>query len=83
MVGHAHEQRADAVSFAAIGERSESRAELIAEIDEVLHAIHRRPGVLETLLIDEDGVVRAAGGDDVVGEVDRDARIDAALEHGR
>ena len=38
---------------------------------------------METLLIDQHGVVRAAGGDrGVVGEVDRDARIDAALSDG-
>jgi diguanylate cyclase (GGDEF)-like protein len=83
MAAHVSEQRADAASFASIGERAESRAAVIAEIEEVLRAIHRRPGVLETLLIDERGVVRAAGGDDAVGEIDRDTRIDAALEHGR
>ena len=82
MAAHVNEQHADAKSFAAIGRREGSRAERIENIDEVLHAIHRRPGVLETLLIDEQGIVRAAGGDDVVGEVDRDSRIDGALEHG-
>jgi hypothetical protein len=83
MAAHVSEQRADAASFASIGERAESRAAVIAEIEEVLRAIHRRPGVLETLLIDERGVVRAAGGDDAVGEIDRDTRIDAALAQSR
>jgi diguanylate cyclase (GGDEF)-like protein len=82
--GHVKDQRADARSFAAIGLRRERHDEIVAEIDEVLRAIHRRPGTLETLLIDERGVVRAAGGDaGAVGEIDRDARIDAALTDGK
>ena len=69
MAAHVSEQRADAASFVAIGQRSESRDEIVTEIDEVLRAIHRRPGVLETLLIDERGVVaRRPVDDDVVGE---------------
>ena len=84
IAAHVEEQRADARSFAAIGHRAESREQVIAEIDEVLHVIRRRPGMIETLLIDQHGLVRAAGGQrGVVGEVDRDPRIDGALIDGR
>ncbi len=87
MASHVDEQRADAASFAAIANRSDDTAEMVVEIGEVLEAIHGRPGTLETLLIDDRGIVRAAGGDEsggerVVGTVDRDSRIDAALRDG-
>ncbi len=84
IAAHSDEQRADATSFAAVAERSDGQAEMIVEIDEVLGAIQGRPGTLETLLIDEHGVVLASGGDErVVGTVDRDSRIDAALRDDR
>jgi diguanylate cyclase (GGDEF)-like protein len=79
---HVAEQRADAGSFAAVSSGSDSRATIVAEVRDLIHAIHRRPNTLETLLIDERGVVQAAGDDAVVGEIDLDSRISAALHDG-
>jgi diguanylate cyclase (GGDEF)-like protein len=82
MASHVAEQRADASSIAAINRRFTDRKTILAEVDEVLDVVDRRPGTLETLLIDSGGVVRAAGGEGRIGTTDRDPRIDAALRDG-
>lgn len=53
-----------------------------AHVDLLIEAIARRPGVIEAIVIDQRNVVRAAGDSDLVGTVDSDPRIDAALEDG-
>jgi diguanylate cyclase (GGDEF)-like protein len=78
----AADQAADASSFESIGARTRTSAEATARIDAVLDVIARREGVLETLLIGPDRIVRASGDDSAVGTRDTDARIEAALGRG-
>jgi len=81
---HAREHEADAQSLAAIAHHVNEPSEMFREINEVMTAIGHRPGVQETLLINERSVVRAAGADAAaVGTFDSDARLQAALERGR
>ncbi len=75
--------RADARGFEESGARASSPAEAIGESDRLLDAIARRPGTLETLLIDRQHIVTASGEERLIGTEDSDPRIDAALEHGR
>jgi diguanylate cyclase (GGDEF)-like protein len=82
VASHVAEQRADASSFVAMARAHTGRRQILEEVDELLDAVHRRPGTLETLLIDQRGIVQASGGEDLVGTSDRDARIDAALRDG-
>jgi diguanylate cyclase (GGDEF)-like protein len=79
---YAAEQRADARTFEAYGETASTRAQAIAEIDQVIDAVAQRPGVYETLLMNPQGVVRAAGDDQVLGEHNVDEPVLAALRHG-
>jgi diguanylate cyclase (GGDEF)-like protein len=76
-------QRADAATFELFGTTSTTHAAAISRIDEALYMIARRPGTLETLLIDRSGIVRASGDYGVVGATDMDPRIAAALRQGR
>ena len=76
-------QRADAATFELFGTTSTTHAGAISRIDQALYMIARRPGTLETLLIDRSGIVRASGEYGVVGARDMDARIAAALRQGR
>lgn len=79
---HFADLRADAGGFAYVAAHAASPADAIAQIDRLLDAIARRPGTLETLLIDQRHVVRASGEDRLIGTEYTDPRVDAALEHG-
>jgi diguanylate cyclase (GGDEF)-like protein len=79
---YANGQRADAHGFEDVAARAASPTEAIAEIGRLLDAVARRPGTLETLLIDPRHVVVAAGERPLIGTTDADARIDGALEEG-
>jgi hypothetical protein len=72
-------QRADAVSLESLAAATGSKAEAIREIDEFIDLIAKRPGTLETSLIDQRGVVVASGDDTHVGQVDVDPKMEAAL----
>jgi diguanylate cyclase (GGDEF)-like protein len=76
-------QRADGAAFEAVGTRSTSAAGALGDIDTLLDGIARRPGTREAMLIDRRYVIRAAAGRAVVGRVDSDHPIDAALEQNR
>jgi diguanylate cyclase (GGDEF)-like protein len=75
---YAAEQRADARTFEAYGETADG----ISEIDRVMDAVARRPGVRETLLMNPQGVIRAAGDDRVMGLRNQDQAVLAALRRG-
>jgi diguanylate cyclase (GGDEF)-like protein len=76
-------QLADVESFEATGREGGNEKVAVREVGEVINAIGRRPGTLETLLIDERRVVRASGADpELVGTKDSDSRIEAALVQG-
>jgi diguanylate cyclase (GGDEF)-like protein len=79
---YAADLRADAQGFEEESAHAASPADAIPGIDRLLDAIARRPGTLETLLIDRRHIVRASGEDRLIGTEDTDPRIDAALEHG-
>jgi diguanylate cyclase (GGDEF)-like protein len=79
----ADSQRSDALAFESFGVHSESHAQTIFRIQQVLDAASRRPGTLETLLIGPDRLVRASGKAAIVGTRDTDVRIEAALRFGR
>ena len=80
---YASSQRANGAAFEDVGKRSTSTADALGDIDSLLDGIARRPGTREAMLIDQRHVIRAGAGSAVVGRVDSDARIDAALEHAR
>lgn len=80
---YAAEQRTDVAVFEAKGRRAPTPAGAIRQIDEVLDAIAQRPGTLEALLIDRDGLVVAAGDGRIVGLRDMDERVEGALRRGR
>ena len=75
-------QRADAISFRAIAANAGSGETAIGEIDEFIDVIAKRPGTLETLLIDQRGVVVATGNDRLLGTSDLDPQIEGALGWG-
>jgi diguanylate cyclase (GGDEF)-like protein len=79
---YAEAQRTDARTFEIVAATSASHQQAIARIDQVLDALARRDGTLETMLIDPSGVIRASGNEDIVGKRDMDQRIAAALIHG-
>jgi diguanylate cyclase (GGDEF)-like protein len=79
---YASSQRADGAAFEDVGTRSTSTADALGDIDTLLDGIARRPGTREAMLIDQSHVIRAAAGSAVIGRVDSDHPIDAALEHG-
>ncbi|MDX6524190.1 MAG: hypothetical protein QOI17_1703, partial [Gaiellales bacterium] len=72
-------QRADAAGFEAV---STDPAVATGEISQLLHAIARRPGTREAVLIDQHQRIVAAGNDAVVGHRSGDPRINAALTTG-
>jgi diguanylate cyclase (GGDEF)-like protein len=80
---YASSQRANGAAFESVGARSTSTADALGDIDTLLDGIARRPGTREAMLIDQRHVIRAAAGGAVVGRVDSDHPIDAALEHRR
>jgi diguanylate cyclase (GGDEF)-like protein len=75
-------QDADARGFEDMARELPDRRVTIREIDEQLDGIGKRPGTVEALLIDSDGIVQGANLDALVGKADRDERIDAALASG-
>ncbi|MDX6628035.1 MAG: hypothetical protein QOH00_281 [Gaiellales bacterium] len=75
-------QRSDAKTFEFYGAGSPTHARTIDRIDQVLDAIQRQPGTLETMLIDGTNVIRASGHARLIGSRDSDPRIDAALRSG-
>jgi diguanylate cyclase (GGDEF)-like protein len=75
------EQRADARTFERYGATAISHGEAIAEIAQVMQAVAERPGVIETLLMNPEGVVRASGNRGV-GERNLDPPVLAALRRG-
>src|SRR4051795_12820993 len=79
---YAAEHRADAATFLGAELRA-TDFEAHGQIRELLGAIARRPGVTEALLVAPDGVVEASSDPAAVGRRDLDARIVAALRHGR
>jgi diguanylate cyclase (GGDEF)-like protein len=76
-------QQADVDSFERYGVNAPTTQAGIAGIDRLLDAVAHRPGTREAVLIDSHHVIRAAGESTLVGTIDTDPRIDAALEHGR
>src|SRR5689334_18630350 len=74
---HVREQRADAATFVAIGRRTDAGLDaLFDEIDEVLRSVRTRPGVLETVLMDDTGLIRVSGGDhSAVGHLNADRHV--------
>ena len=75
---------ADASALEAIGRSQESASDRLHEMNTILTSVARRPGTLETLLIDERNVIRASGRRaELVGTRDSDPRIDAALRSGK
>jgi diguanylate cyclase (GGDEF)-like protein len=76
-------QRSDAKTFELYGASSPSHARAMDRIDQVLDAIARQPGTLETLLIDRTNVIRESGHEHLVGTRDSDPRLDAALVTGK
>ncbi len=73
--------RADADGFEDVTRKSKPRV-AIADIDEFLDAIGRRPGTIEATLIGPDNVVRASSIESLDGTRDSDPRINAALRLG-
>jgi diguanylate cyclase (GGDEF)-like protein len=80
---YAEAQRADARAFEREGTRATSAADGIGDISRLLEGVEQRPGTLVVSLIDQQHLVSAAGDGTMVGTRQGDARIDAALQHGR
>src|SRR4051794_9199074 len=73
---YAGDHRADAGSLADAQVQAPDPAAADRRITALLHAIARRPGVREAILIGPDNVVVAAGDRTAVGDRDSGARID-------
>ena len=80
---YAIEHRGDAQTLEQARRRARAAAGEHQEVEEVLDAIARRPGVFEAQLIGPDGVIEVAGDPKAVGLRASDARVDAALRTGR
>jgi diguanylate cyclase (GGDEF)-like protein len=80
---YAATQRADAKAIEREAAQASSPAEAIVEIDRLLDGVAQREGTIEAQLIDQRRVIRAASDPALEGKSDSDARIAAALEHGR
>jgi hypothetical protein len=80
---YADTQRSFAQTFASYGVYAESRASAISRVDQVLDALGRQNGTLETLLIDQHGIVRASSRERAIASRDMDVRIAAALSAGK
>jgi diguanylate cyclase (GGDEF)-like protein len=82
IAAYASDQRADVRSFEAVGREDRESAARTA-MNQLVAAIGRRRGVLESLLIDDRSVVVASGTTGAsVGRRDSDARIAGALRDG-
>ena len=80
---YAQEHRADARSIESAAARGIDRADARAKVRALLEAIARRPGTLETLVIDRRHVIDISGEVGLEGTTNADARIDGALFRGR
>lgn len=80
---YAASQRADGQAFEGVGRRATSLGDGLRDIGSLLAGIARRPGTREAMLIDQHHVIRAAAGSAVLGRIDSDVVIVAALEHAR
>jgi diguanylate cyclase (GGDEF)-like protein len=78
---YAQSQRTEAAAFEREGTRASSPADGIGDIARLLEGVEQRPGMLTVLLIDEHHAIVAAGDRALVGGMQADTRIDAALEH--
>lgn len=79
---YAAEQRADARTFERYAEVATSPAQGLNEIDQVMDAVARRPGVLETLLMNPRAVIVSSGDDTAMGLKNVDPPVLAALRRG-
>ena len=79
---YAAAQRSDTSTFERFGATANTPAQGLYRIHQVLDAISQQPGTLETVLVDQRGVVRAAGDNSLVGTRNLDVRILAALQRG-
>lgn len=79
---YAAAQRADVRGFENVIPHEAPAKSTLQQIDRLLDAVGRRPGTLEAMLIDKRHVVVAAGENQLLGRVDSDPRIDAALTRG-
>jgi diguanylate cyclase (GGDEF)-like protein len=79
---YAASQRADGRAFEREGSRAVSTEDGILDIDRLLEGVGERAGTREAFLIDQRHVIRAASNSALVGTIDSDPRIDAALERG-
>jgi diguanylate cyclase (GGDEF)-like protein len=75
-------QRADGRAFERETTREVSTEDGILDLDRLLEGVGERTGILEAFLIDQRHVIRAASNAAIVGTIDSDPRIDAALERG-
>ncbi len=79
---YASSQLADAKAFEDVDKRAISMRDELSDIDRLLDGIAQRPGTREAMLIDGRHVIRAGAGSAVIGHIDTDPQIEAALEHG-
>ncbi|HTA12312.1 MAG TPA: bifunctional diguanylate cyclase/phosphodiesterase [Solirubrobacteraceae bacterium] len=79
---YAASQRADGRAFEREGTRAVGTEDGILDIDRLLEGVGERAGTREAFLIDQRHVIRAASNSALVGTIDSDPRIDAALERG-
>jgi diguanylate cyclase (GGDEF)-like protein len=80
---YAQSQRADAKAFELESTRAAGTTDGIGDIDRLIEGIAQRPDTKEVLLVDSRHVIRATGNGALIGEVDIDPRVGAALEAGR
>jgi diguanylate cyclase (GGDEF)-like protein len=79
---YADAQNSDAAGFEAISRAAPGPVAYLNDVTELLGAIGRRPGTVEALLIGPDRTIAASGTRVLVGSVDSDPRINAALNSG-
>jgi diguanylate cyclase (GGDEF)-like protein len=80
---YAATQRSFALTFESYSNHAVSGTQAISRVDQVLDALGRQNGTLETLLIDNHGVVRASGNERAIRTRDMDVRIADALREGK
>jgi len=82
IAAYAETQQADVQSFNAIGQREPDPDTAVREVGEVIDAIGRRPGTIDTLLIDREGTVRASDDASAIGTREDDRPVLDALRRG-
>jgi diguanylate cyclase (GGDEF)-like protein len=75
-------QRADADGFEDEIAGTAGKTDVERQIEAQLRGVQRRPGTLETVLIDQQHIIRASGNGHLNGTRDSDPHINAALQHG-